>query len=210
MAAHRSLLARLARCALPAFLGAAFEIALAHTGSDGAAHRGIGDALGAGFAHPLGGIDHLCAMVSIGIWSALATRRIWLAPLVFACMLLIGALLGFAGLALPAVEPMIATSLLVLGLLVALRTELPAALGLGLVSLFALFHGLVHGQELGGPFGAWALTGMVVATMLLHVAGLFLGVATQRRSRWLPRIAGAGVALVGLWLLAPALTASAG
>lgn len=213
MTAHRSHFARfahLARCTLPALLVVAFDMALAHTGADGAAHHGAGDALLAGFAHPFGGIDHLCAMVCIGVWSALATRRVWLAPVVFVGMLLVGALLGFVGLVLPAVEPTIAASLLVLGLLVALRAELPAALGLGLVALFALFHGLAHGRELDGPFGAWALAGMVVATLLLLVSGLSLGIATQQRRRWLPRIAGAGVALVGLWLLAPALTASAG
>uniref|UniRef100_UPI001ABCC76F HupE/UreJ family protein n=1 Tax=Variovorax paradoxus TaxID=34073 RepID=UPI001ABCC76F len=101
--------------------------ASAHTGVDGGLHHG----LVAGFMHPLTGADHLAAMVAVGVWSALSARRAWpdllWAPLAFAGMLLAGALVGLAGLQLPAVEPMIAASLLVLGLLVVTRVHLPAA-----------------------------------------------------------------------------------
>ena len=104
--------------------------ALAHTGADAGLHHG----LVAGFMHPLTGVDHLAAMVAVGLWSALAARRAWpdllWAPLAFAGMLLVGALMGLAGLQLPAVEPMIAASLLVLGLLVATRAHLPAGVQL--------------------------------------------------------------------------------
>jgi len=100
--------------------------ASAHTGVDGGLHHG----LVAGFMHPLTGADHLAAMVAVGVWSALSARRAWpdllWAPLAFAGMLLAGALVGLAGLQLPAGEPMIAASLLVLGLLVAARVHLPA------------------------------------------------------------------------------------
>src|ERR1700712_4493274 len=92
--------------------------ASAHTGVDGALHHG----LVSGFMHPLTGADHLAAMVAVGLWGGLAGRRAWpdllWAPLGFAAMLLVGALIGLAGIQLPAVEPMIAASLLVLGLLV--------------------------------------------------------------------------------------------
>jgi urease accessory protein len=189
------------RWALPCLLATGSALALAHTGNDGAAHHSVADALAAGFTHPLTGVDHLAAMLALGVWSALTARRIWLAPLVFAGTVLIGVLLGFAGLSLPAVEPMIAASLLVLGLLVASRAALPALLGVGIAASFALFHGLAHGQELGGPLGTWALAGMVSATAVLHASGIALGLAMKHGHRWLPRVAGTGVALFGLSLL---------
>ncbi len=192
------------RCALPCLLATGSALAVAHTGNDGAAHHGTADAITAGFTHPFTGLDHLAAMVALGMWSALTARRVWLAPLAFASALLVGALLGFVGVSLPAVEPMIAASLLALGLLVASRATLPAALGMAIAAGFALFHGVAHGQELSGPFGAWALAGMVTATALLHACGIALGVVMKRSPVWLPPIAnaaGAGVALFGAALL---------
>ena len=197
------------RCVLAVLLALGSALALAHTGNDGALHHDIGDALAAGFTHPLTGLDHLAAMLAVGVWSALTARRVWLAPLAFASTVLIGALLGFAGLRLPAVEPMIAVSLLMLGLLVASRAQLPAVAGVALAAAFALFHGVAHGQELGGPFGGWALAGMVVATALLHGIGIVMGLAMKRGHRWVPRAAGAAVALFGLSLLVPALLSGA-
>ena len=105
--------------------------ASAHIGTEPGAHSTLG--LWDGLLHPLTGLDHLAAMLAVGFWSALTARRVWTAPLAFAAMLLLGALLGLTGIELPAVEPLIAASLLVLGLLVALRTRLHVAgLGLGL------------------------------------------------------------------------------
>jgi urease accessory protein len=171
--------------------------ALAHVGADAAAHHGFMS----GFIHPFTGLDHLAAMLAVGLWSALTTR-IWQermrAPLVFAVLLLAGALLGTAGLTLPAVEPVVVSSLLVLGLLVATRCGLPPLAGAGLVGTFALFHGLAHGQELGG---ASALGGMVLATLLLHGAGLLIGHRLQPRSAWWSRGIGAATALLGAALL---------
>ena len=114
------------------FLIAACAIATsasAHIGTDFSAHAEIGFI--DGLLHPLTGLDHLAAMLAVGFWSALSARRLWTAPLAFAAMLLAGALLGLAGMALPAVEPMIAASLLVLGLLVALRTQHACRAGRG-------------------------------------------------------------------------------
>ena len=180
--------------ALPAF-------AMAHTGGDAGQHHDAAGALAAGFAHPFTGLDHLAAMVALGIWSAMTTRRAWIAPLAFAGTLLVGALLGLAGATLPAVEPMIAASLLVLGLLLATNARLPAAAGAALAAVFALFHGLAHGAELAGPTAAFALIGMVAATALLHGAGIGIGLLLRSRAAWLPRVAGAAVALFGIALL---------
>ena len=177
--------------------------ASAHTGAESHIHNSFLS----GFAHPLFGLDHLAAMVAVGLWSALAARNagrdlLW-GPVGFAAMLLVGAVLGLQGVALPAVEPMIAASLLVTGLLVVSRLRVPglvAALGVG---VFAVFHGVAHGYELAGSDSAWlTLAGMLTATVLLHSAGLAAGWALRHRHAWLARATGAGVAAFGGALLA--------
>jgi urease accessory protein len=187
------------RPALLTVLLAAPTLALAHVGADGAhAHTGFAE----GFAHPFTGLDHLAAMLAVGLWSGLAAQRLrdaaW-APIAFAAMLLVGALAGMAGITLPAVEPVIAASVLVLGLLAATRLRLAGVVAASLVGAFAVFHGLAHGSELAG--GA-ALAGMVLATALLHGAGLAIGRALRTRGQWAPRLAGAAVAVFGAGLLA--------
>lgn len=186
----------------PLLLIAALPLAAAaHTGADAGLHH----ALATGFLHPLTGPDHLAAMVAVGLWSALTARRAWpdllWAPLGFALMLLAGALVGLAGVQLPAVEPMIAASVLVLGLLVSTQRRLPPLAAAALVGAFAVFHGLAHGQELAGGSGAvLTLAGMMAATVLLHAAGIAIGWAL-RHGRWMPRVAGAAVAIFGMALL---------
>jgi urease accessory protein len=160
-------------------------------GGDAGEHHG----LLTGFTHPLTGLDHLAAMLAVGLWSALTARRTWTAPLAFAGLLLVGALLAQGGVALPGIEPMIAASMLVVGLLLATQARLPEAAGALLVGAFALFHGAAHGQELAGT---GALFGMVAGTAVLHLAGMGLGLLLRARSAWLPRLAGAAVALFGL------------
>ncbi|MBT2322730.1 HupE/UreJ family protein [Variovorax paradoxus] len=188
---------------LAAVLLAALPLAAAaHTGADAGMHHGFA----AGFLHPLTGLDHLAAMVAVGLWSALTARRAWpdllWAPLGFAAMLLAGALAGLAGVQLPAVEPMIAASLLVLGLLVLTQRRLPALAAAALVGGFAVFHGGAHGQELAGESGAaLTLAGMLAATVLLHAAGIVVGWSLRHANRWLPRAAGAAVAIFGAVLL---------
>ena len=171
--------------------------ASAHLGTDSGTHHTLVD----GLLHPLTGLDHLAAMLAVGLWSALSAtsaRRIWLAPVAFAGMLLVGALLGLNGLALPAVEPMIAASLLVMGLLVATRAQLPLAVTAGVVGVFAVFHGIAHGTELaGGGNGFAPLLGMLVATIALHLAGVGLGLALRSHSVWWPRVVGGLTALLG-------------
>ena len=171
--------------------------ASAHLGTDSGTHHTLVD----GLLHPLTGLDHLAAMLAVGLWSALSAtsaRRIWLAPVAFAGMLLVGALLGLNGLELPAVEPMIAASLLVMGLLVATRAQLPVAVTAGVVGVFAVFHGIAHGTELaGGGNGFAPLLGMLVATIALHLAGVGLGLALRSHSVWWPRVVGGLTALLG-------------
>lgn len=190
---------RLVRILLAALATGVPLLASAHTGADAGAHHPVGFL--DGFLHPLTGPDHLAAMLAVGCWSALAARRIWLAPLAFAGMLLAGALAGQGGLQLPGVEPVIASSLLVLGLLVATRAALPAMAAMLLVGAFAVFHGVAHGAELAGG-SAWApLAGMLLATTGLHLLGVAAGLLLRARSAWAPRAAGASVALLGLSLL---------
>lgn len=190
------------RSALFALSAALPLAALAHTGVDGGAHHGFL----AGLLHPLTGADHLAAMVAVGLWSALAARRAWpdllWAPLGFATMLVAGGVLGLAGAEVPATEPMIAASLLVIGLLVLTRLRVPALAAAAIVGVFAVFHGVAHGQELASDAQALpTLAGMLCATVLLHAAGIAAGWSLRRAHAWVPRLAGAAVAVFGTVLL---------
>lgn len=190
----------IAACALSA--GARAHISHEH----GEAAHSHASAFLSGFLHPLTGLDHLAAMLAVGLWSALAARRAWpdllWAPLGFAVMLLTGALLGLQGVQLPAVEPMIAASLLVIGLLVLTRWRVPGIAAVALVGVFAVFHGLAHGYELAGDANALpVVAGMLSATLLLHAAGVAAGWALRHANVWVPRLAGASVAIFGLALL---------
>lgn len=157
----------------------------------------------AGFSHPVLGADHLLAMVAIGLWAAgfRGTGR-WVLPAVFVGFMLLGALLGFAGLPLPGVEPMIAASVLALGLIVGTAARLSPMLGAAIVAGFALFHGHAHFTELrdGASLAAFA-AGMLIATALLHLCGIVAALSLGRVSLWLPRALGGAVALAGTWLL---------
>ena len=181
--------------------------AIAHVGHDlEVTDHSHANTFFSGFLHPLTGLDHLAAMVAVGLWSALAARRVWpdllWAPLGFAAMLLAGAFLGLQGVQLPAVEPMIAASLLVIGLLVLTRWRVPGFAAAALVGVFAVFHGLAHGYELAGDANALpVVAGMLAATLLLHAAGVAAGWALRQTNVWVPRLAGAGVAVFGLALL---------
>jgi urease accessory protein len=176
-------------------LTGASTMALAHVGGDAGTHHGFTD----GLIHPFTGLDHLAAMLAVGIWSAGSARRAWVAPLVFIVMLLTGGWLATLGVQFPAVETMIAGSLLAAGALLLSPRQLPVAVGSMAMGGFALFHGAAHGQELSG--GA-ALAGMVMGTGVLHALGIVLGWQMRHQSPWLARIAGAAIALFGMGLLA--------
>ena len=201
-------LSRIARPALAIALMFGASIAFAHPGHPG--HTAEGSLL-AGFLHPLTGADHLLAMVAVGVWSALASRSVrdalW-APVAFVALMVMGAMLGAGGMTLPMAEPMIAASLLVFGLLIAARAQLPTWAGALLCGAFALFHGYAHGTEF--PAGAQAMFpyfvgGFAAATALLHTVGIGAGFALKPRLMWLARLSGVGVALYGASLLAAAI-----
>jgi len=178
--------------------------ALAHPGTDAGGHHHFLDAALHAMAHPFTGADHLAAMVAVGAWSALTVRPAWRAPAAFVALLVAGALAGFAGLALPGVEPMIAASVLVLGLLLALQKKMPWGAAATLAGVFAFFHGAAHGYELAGDTGlaaAGALAGMAIGSAVLHLAGMLLGHAVLQRHRLLTALAGAGTAALGAFML---------
>ncbi len=166
------------------------------------AHVGHGIASGwlYGFMHPLLGVDHLCAMLAVGLWAKqMGGRAVYLVPLTFVSVMLLGGLIGMSGYQLPYVENGIMASLLVLGVLIAAAIRLPLYASTGLVGLFALFHGVTHGAEMPRDAGGFDYAlGFVMATSVLHLAGIGLaGVFTLTgRSMWL-RLVGVSIALFG-------------
>ena len=186
-------------------VAAAGMIALA-----GAAQAHTGEAHGAGFVHgfthPFGGLDHLLAMVTVGLWAAQrGGRALWAVPVSFMGMMLAGGLLGLNGVALPSVELGIAASLVVLGSLVALAVRPSVWLGAAIVGAFAVFHGHAHGAEAPeAATPALYAAGFVAATGLLHLLGIagFRSAAVAKAGGLLVRVAGAAVAAAGVALLA--------
>jgi urease accessory protein len=165
--------------------------------------HGATNGFSGGFTHPLSGLDHILAMVAVGLWAAqLGGRSRWMIPTAFVSLMIVGGALGMAGVHVPAVESGIAASVLVLGLLIAGAVRLLMFAGMALVGLFAIFHGHAHGTEI--PAAASGLTyavGFVLATIALHAAGIGLGLLAQKRmAAPALRFAGAAIALVGLCL----------
>lgn len=173
------------------------------------AHTGVGDTSGFshGFVHPLTGIDHLLAMMMVGVFAwQLGGRALWLVPLTFVLVMAIGGAFGVAGVSIPFVETGIALSVIVLGAAVAFRLSMPVAIAVALVGLFAVFHGHAHGEEM--PENAAGLAyglGFMLATAALHLAGIGLGFLigqiADERGPAVVRITGAVVAVAGLALL---------
>ena len=174
------------------------------------AHAGHGTTVGfaAGFLHPLSGLDHLLAMVAVGLLAArLGGKALWAVPAAFIGMMAVGGALGMNGFGLPMVEFGIAASVIVLGAAVALDFSLPISATMGLVGFFAIFHGHAHSSEV--PLAASGLSygfGFVMATALLHCMGLGLGLsimrATGTRSSGIVKVAGAAMAGAGVALMA--------
>ncbi|MGF1562580.1 MAG: HupE/UreJ family protein [Geminicoccaceae bacterium] len=174
------------------------EPALAHEAS------GVGGGLLSGLMHPVTGPDHVVAMVAVGLWGAfLGMPAIWLLPVVFPLVMAFGGALGVAGVPIPAVETGIALSAVVLGLMVALAARPPLWVAAILVGLFAVFHGHAHGTELPSAANATAYAiGFVIATGLLHLAGIAFGMLTKLEHGALAVRAGGGlIALAGLGFL---------
>jgi urease accessory protein len=165
--------------------------ALAHPG-----HLG-GSPFLQGLGHPVGGLDHVLAMVAVGLWAAVTGgRALWAMPLAFVLAMLAGGALGMAGLALPGVEPMIVASVVLLGVAGALAFNPPLLLALAGIAVFGVAHGHAHGTE-GVAAGSYAL-GFVLSTAALHLAGLLAGLALVKAERrmWL----GGAVSFGGLAL----------
>lgn len=169
------------------------------------AHSGGGDAhdFVHGFAHPFGGLDHLLAMITVGLFAyQLGGRALWLVPASFVVAMTAGGALGLAGIPVPFVEAGIAASVLVLGAIVAFGVKAPVAVAMAMVAAFAVFHGHAHGAEMpaGGSIAAYS-AGFVLATALLHAAGVTLGLLIGRFAeaygRLGFRLSGGLVALAG-------------
>jgi urease accessory protein len=184
----------------------AARLALALVPAIALAHEETGQAAGflAGFAHPVSGLDHVLAMVAVGLWGAvLGPPAIWVLPVAFPVVMAFGGLMGLLGVPLPGVEVGIAVSAIVLGVMVLAEIRPALWIAAALVAFFAVFHGHAHGREL--PEGASALLyslGFVVATGLLHAVGILIGAAHRwAAGRQVVRAAGAGVAAAGLFFL---------
>ncbi len=176
------------------------------------AHIVAGEAGGflSGFKHPISGLDHILAMVSVGLWGAqLGAPAIWLLPVTFPIVMAFGGFLGLIGVPFPGVEVGIAMSALLLGAAVLSQWRPPLFAAAALVGVFALFHGHAHGAELPpGESGLLYSVGFVIATGLLHLIGITIG--TVHKWAWGRRLlqaAGACVAMGGVYFLWQAVVA---
>lgn len=169
--------------------------AFAHTGTFFHLH-GVAE----GLAHPFTGADHLIAMAAVGLWAAfLGGRALWALPAAFMAAMALGGALGYAGLALPALEMLIAGSVVALGAVLAFGLSVPVTLGAALCGAFALAHGMAHAAEMpSNAAGAAYGLGFVAATAALHLAGLTLG----QLGAVAVRLTGAAIAIAGLAFLA--------
>ncbi len=179
--------------ALAATLCLAAMPALAHTG-------GILGGLESGLEHPISGLDHVVAMIAVGLWGGILGKpALWLLPVVFPVMMALSGVMGMLQVPLPGVEIGIALSGIVLGAVVLFTVRPPLALAMTLVGFFAVFHGYAHGAELPGAANPVAYAvGFVVATGLLHLIGISIGYLTKWPAGLVAvRAAGAMIAVAG-------------
>ena len=173
------------------------SIALAH------AQSGEGSSLLTGFLHPLAGIDHILAMLAVGMWGAqLRGDAIWVLPVAFPLVMALGAVAGLLGFPMLPIEPGIAASVIALGGAIAMNFRPPLVGAAALVSVFAIFHGYAHGVELPRRTDALPYCiGFVLATGLIHLCGIAIGLITRlRRGLAVLRLAGGAIAGAGLML----------
>ncbi len=169
------------------------------------AHTGVGETTGLahGFGHPIGGADHLLAMVAVGLWAAqIGGRALWAVPTVFVTVMMLGGVLGFTGVPVPFIEEGILVSVLILGVLIAGAFKLPLAYSAVIVGIFAIFHGYAHGAEMPVSSGAASYTlGFAIATALLHVSGIGAGLLLKvSKVKYLDRYAGGAILFGGIYL----------
>lgn len=183
-----------------AMLALAASVAQAHTGHGTSSFFD-------GLAHPLG-LDHLLAMIAVGVWSvsALPARKAWWGPATFLLVLVLSATLGAAGFMVPYLEHAISLSVVIFGLmLVFARHGLPVAVGLGLVALAASLHGLAHGAETPESGFAGYAAGFLLTTAVLHMGGVVAGLGIRRflsgQANWVTGGLGALFGGAGVYLL---------
>lgn len=174
------------------------------------AHTGVGSVAGfpAGFGHPISGLDHILAMLAVGILAAqLGGWALWMVPATFVGMMVVGGVFGITGVAVPFVEQGILGSVIILGVVIAVGRRMPVAVAMSLVGVLAIFHGHAHGTEM--PVSASGLEyglGFALATALLHAIGIGVGMGAQKASEKLApiavRVGGASIAAAGLVLVA--------
>lgn len=154
----------------------------------------------AGLSHPVSGLDHLLAMVAVGLWAAQkGGRALWALPLTFVGIMALGSTMGAIGVALPGMEAGIALSVLALGLLVALQSAWSLQLACATVAFFALFHGIAHGAEMPMAASPWGYgLGVLAATAMLHGAGVLAGVRVRLI---VLRLTGAAISLAGFGMM---------
>jgi urease accessory protein len=185
--------------------GTAFGVGVAAAGPS-LAHGPADSAMSfaAGFSHPLNGLDHILVMLAVGLWSVLAGgRAIWVWPIAFVATMLVGFLAATLGLQLPGVGAVISSSMVVLGILVALAVRAPVWAGAVVVALFAFFHGHAHGTEATAVNLLAYGSGFALATAGLHGAGITLALLAERLSGEVAvRAAGALTLVSGIALLA--------
>ena len=172
---------------------------LAHTGEEGA------NGFLAGVLHPLTGFDHLLAMVAVGIWGATLGRPlIWVLPVAFPMLMVVGGILGITGVPLPFIESGIATSVIVLGLAIAAAWRAPIPVAVAIVAAFGVFHGYAHGAELPKSASPAAyVAGFVLCTGALHLAGVAIGaLQSLPKGPQALRASGGLIALAGFWIIA--------
>jgi urease accessory protein len=156
-----------------------------------------------GFLHPLGGLDHVLAMLAVGMWGAqLGNPAIWVLPVAFPQVMALGGVAGIVGVPLLGIEFGVTVSVIVLGSMIALDRRPPLWAALLIASFFAVFHGVAHGAELPGKTGTVAYSaGFVTATGLIHLTGIGIGfVVKLPHGVKMLRAGGSAIAAAGVFL----------
>ncbi len=168
------------------------------------AHTGHGSSgFTTGLAHPFSGMDHLLAMLAVGVWAGqLGGQRVWQLPATFMAMLAGGAFIGLLIPDLPPLEPGIAASVLILGLLIASPTKLALPVSFALTAAFGIFHGYAHGSEMPSAAAPLAYAaGFLLSTASLHMSGIVMGHTLRERFTRAVQVVGMSIATMGAWML---------